>query len=300
MERITVFTPTFNRAHVLHRVYDSLMKQTYKNFKWIIVDDGSIDNTKEVVEKFKLNCFFDIEYYYQENSGKHVAINNALKYTNSEFFLIADSDDSFEANSLEVFINAWDVIPDNEKEKTKGIICRSKNAETGEVIGKFPSDSFFSNDLDAFFILKLNFEKWQIIRTDVMKEFPFPEPEEKLKFYPETVVWWQMAKKYNTKYISNPLRLYYHDQDNSLVKKGNNRCRESRYLWLTVINDVGRYFFRKPLYFIKAYIGYARDSHLANVKLKKALIEIHNVFKRILCLGLYPFGFLLSVRRKQK
>ena len=95
MERITVFTPTYNRRQSLTRVFESLQKQTYRDFNWIIVDDGSKDDTKSLIDEFIVKADFKIIYIYQENAGKHSAINRGLKETTSELFLIADSDDSF-------------------------------------------------------------------------------------------------------------------------------------------------------------------------------------------------------------
>ena len=86
MKRVTVFTPTFNRAGVLHRVYDSLTAQTFRDFAWLIVDDGSADDTRSVVEQFVEKAPFPIEYVYQENQGKHIATNNAVAMTDTELF----------------------------------------------------------------------------------------------------------------------------------------------------------------------------------------------------------------------
>ena len=87
MKRVTVFTPTFNRAGVLHRVYDSLEAQTYRDFSWLIVDDGSADNTRQVVEAFRMKASFPVDYVYQENQGKHIATNNAVAMTDTELFM---------------------------------------------------------------------------------------------------------------------------------------------------------------------------------------------------------------------
>lgn len=87
MAKITVFTPTYNRENTLSRVFDSLKSQTYRDFEWIIVDDGSTDNTKAVVEKFMQAASFEIKYYYQKNSGKHVAINKVLIHLSLSFLL---------------------------------------------------------------------------------------------------------------------------------------------------------------------------------------------------------------------
>ncbi len=77
--KVTVFTPTFNRGNVLYRVFESLCAQTFKDFEWIIIDDGSNDNTKELVNSYILQNNFPIVYRYQENSGKHIAMNRAVE-----------------------------------------------------------------------------------------------------------------------------------------------------------------------------------------------------------------------------
>lgn len=294
MERITVFTPTYNRKKSLHRVYNSLCNQTYKDFLWIIVDDGSSDGTKDLVKSYQLVSPFKILYFYQENSGKHVAINKALKETTSELFLIADSDDSFKNNALEVFIKTWDSIPIKDKISYKGVIAKCYNAETGESIGKYPEKCFDSNDLDAYFKLRLCFEKWNIVRTDVMKEIAFPEPNEKLKFYPESVVWWRMARKYKTRYVDEDIRAYYHDQENSIINQKLGRSKETIYLWRFYINEAMDYFWSYPEAFLKAYVGYARDNIRCNNKIKDALSSINGRLKKVAVLMCYPMGFILA------
>ena len=85
MESITVFTPTYNRAGLLGRCYESMKRQTNKDFIWMIIDDGSIDNTKEVVENWiKNEKTFKIQYYYKENGGLHTAYNEAIEHIETE------------------------------------------------------------------------------------------------------------------------------------------------------------------------------------------------------------------------
>ena len=292
--RVTVFTPSYNRANTLHRVYESLTAQTFRDFDWIIVDDGSHDNTREVVEQFIKEADFEIKYIYKENGGKHTAINRALKETSSELFLIADSDDSFRADALEVFVEAWDSIPEDKRQEYKGVIARCYSAETGEGIGVFPQKIFDSNDLDALFRLKLRFEKWNIVRTDVMKEFAFPEPAEKLKFYPETVVWCRMARKYKTRYVDETLRCYYRDQENSLVTMADARSRETIYLWQYYINEAMDYLLKSPKYFLKAVIGFSRDCLLSHYSYKLSIRRIKGFFKKILITLFYPAGYVFA------
>lgn len=300
MARICVFTPTYNRALTLNRVYNSLVNQSFEDFEWIIVDDGSIDNTREIVRNFENEGKISIKYIYQENSGKHVAINRALKETDSELFLIADSDDSFKENALEVFIQTWDSISQKDKINYKGVIAKCYHAEDGTPIGQFPQRMFDSNDLDAYFKLRLCFEKWNIVRTDIMKETPFPEPQERLKFYPESVVWWRMARKYKTRYIDEDIRAYYHDQKNSVIKQKKGRCHENCYLWSYYINEAMDYFIYYPKDFLKAFIGYSRDSILAEKSLKEILKMIKGFWRKLIILAFYPLGQVFAIKKRRE
>src|SRR5258707_14117604 len=104
----TVFTPTWNRAHTLHRAYQSLHAQTFRNFEWLIVDDGSTDNTREIVEKWQAESEFPIRYIYQENQGKAAAFNRGVREAQGALFLTLDSDDACVNQALERFKYHWD------------------------------------------------------------------------------------------------------------------------------------------------------------------------------------------------
>lgn len=99
---ITVFTPTYNRENTLARLYESLKEQTYKDFEWLIVDDGSTDSTSSLIQKFQEENIIQIRYYYTSNGGKHRAINFGVKKANGELFFIVDSDDYVMPNVLEI------------------------------------------------------------------------------------------------------------------------------------------------------------------------------------------------------
>jgi len=106
----TVFTPTFNRAHTLHRVFDSLVAQTYRDFEWIVIDDGSTDDTQSLIKLWQQQADFPIHYHYQVNSGKHIAYNYAVKLAHGELFLVIDSDDGFVVNALESMLYWWKIF----------------------------------------------------------------------------------------------------------------------------------------------------------------------------------------------
>ena len=295
MSRLTVFTPTYNREKSLHRVYESLLSQTYKDFLWLIIDDGSKDNTKELINKYKKENKIKIKYIYQENQGKHIAVNNAIKITHTELFIIADSDDAFVPEALEVFVDEWDKL--ENKEKYKGIIARCFDHDTGDIIGEeWPSKRFDANELDANFKLHTTGEKWSLFKTDVLREFPFPEIQG-LKFYPETILWQKIARKYITRYIDIPLREYYKDQENSLTGRKNSRYRENIYLWEHIINNIMDYFWYNPKLFLKAFVGMTRDGRLCGLKLKEILLKIDKKWKWPIIIFFYPAGYILYKRK---
>lgn len=98
----TVFTPTYNRAYLLDRLFESLTKQTVRNFEWLIIDDGSTDGTEEVVRQFISQADFPVRYIKQKNQGKHIAINTALEKAHGKWYLPIDSDDFVGNNCLEI------------------------------------------------------------------------------------------------------------------------------------------------------------------------------------------------------
>ncbi|ATD54284.1 glycosyltransferase family 2 protein [Clostridium chauvoei] len=102
--KVTIFTPTYNRKNKLYRLYESLLKQTSREFIWLVVDDGSNDGTKELIEKFKLDKKIEIIYHFQENSGKHIAHNKGVELCKTELFFCVDSDDYIIPNAIEFIL----------------------------------------------------------------------------------------------------------------------------------------------------------------------------------------------------
>ena len=120
--RFTVFTPTYNRAHTLDRLYRSLQRQTLRDFEWIVIDDGSTDGTDERFNRIlKEDNFFKITYQKVENGGKHRAINRAVSIAEGELFFIADSDDRLTDNALYKVDQIEKTIPSDEKKQFAGV-----------------------------------------------------------------------------------------------------------------------------------------------------------------------------------
>ena len=303
MKTITVITPTYNRCNTLYRVYNSLLSQTYKDFEWLVIDDGSTDDTKELIQGYIEEDKINIRYYYQENRGKHIALNTALKIVDSEYITVIDSDDEFVSNAFEVFISYWNNIED--KSLFKSITCRAYDPATGNAEGTEIKESCGYHDartLDARIKEKNKGEKWSLDRTCVFKEFPYPDLKgyngESLHFIPEAIVLDKISRKYYERFINEPLRGYYHDQDNAITARSNSRSNSNYYLWKHVLNDILDYFKYDPIYFLKASVGMSFDGIATGRSLHIILKDIKKMRIKILVGVLYPVGYGLNLVRK--
>ena len=192
---ITVFTPAYNRKNLLTRLYESLCKQTYKDFEWVIVDDGSTDGTKELSQTLaeREETFFPLRYFYQENGGKHRAINHGVREAQGELFLILDSDDTLPPNALERIAFYYQQIKDDS---AFGGVCGYMAHHNGTVIGKGCDIPVLdTNSIELRYKYHVEGDMLEVFRTSVLKEIPFPETKDE-KFVPEVLVWNRIACKY--------------------------------------------------------------------------------------------------------
>lgn len=182
--QITVFTPTYNRADLLGRLFTSLQKQKFNDFEWIIVDDGSTDNTEEMIGRF-LNTErkFKIKYIKQNNKGKHIAINTGAKEAKGELFFIVDSDDYLSDHALAEINREWDHIRDNEKYAG---VAPNKCFIGGNSIGNPKYDKIDCSPIDFRYRFHEKGDKAEVIRTSIFKKYPFPETPGEL-FCPEAL-----------------------------------------------------------------------------------------------------------------
>ena len=212
MPFISILTPTYNRGKLLLPLYESLKNLTFEDFEWLIVDDGSEDDT----EQYALSWIsyniqkaeFPIRYIKKSNGGKHTAINRGVREANGELILILDSDDTLPEDSLATIAQYY--------EQCKGYkdcagVCGLMSHHDGQLIGTgFPKDPMYESALQFRYAEKSNVtgDLLEIYKTSVMREFPFPEIENE-KFCPESLVWNRIANKYKL-FCFNKV-IYYRD-----------------------------------------------------------------------------------------
>lgn len=166
--RITIFTPSYNRAHTLPRVYESLKRQNNKNFIWLIVDDGSTDNTKSLVDKWiNEEKDFVIEYIFKENGGMHTAHNTAYQHIHTELNVCIDSDDCLAEDAINKIFKLWD---SHDHEGISGIIGLDSDLN-GKIIGRDLSN-LFRTTLSGYYAKGGKGDKKLVYRTDVIKKYP--------------------------------------------------------------------------------------------------------------------------------
>jgi len=299
----TVFTPTYNRAHTLHRVFDSLCAQTLRDFEWLVVDDGSIDNTPELIAGWAKTADFPIRYFKQDHVGKHIAHNLAVREARGSIFAPLDSDDALLPTSLGRIRGFWNAIPDSDRALFSGVggLCCDQD---GAIIGdQFPESPLDTNLHELVYVLRIRGEKWGVTRTDVFRQYPFPEVTG-TQFVPEGLVGLQMSKAYKRRYVNEVFRIYYRceseDPGENLSSKVNFAVnapgRLYYYLWL-LNNELG-YFWRSPMPFVKAAVMLPILARFSNQPLWNTFKSLEGRAARTIVLLAFPVGLLIHATNR--
>lgn len=288
MKILTIFTATYNRGYILPVLYKSLCDQTNKDFEWLIVDDGSSDNTSEIINEWINSNEINIRYIYQSNGGKMKAHNTGVLNTITDLFVCVDSDDFLVHDAVESIIYFWKKVANY---KLSGIVSY-KGKNINEVVGsKFPINICYSK-LYKLYENGFKGDTTLVFRTQILKEFLFPEIKGE-KFIPEDYVYNQIDQYYEMAVFSKIIIICKYLDDgytNNTIKllKFNPKG------WSLYLNQKAKYTKRlkNKLYYILQYISfskYAKNKHI-----------ITNSSNKILTIIFYPLGIILYFRRKKQ
>jgi len=213
---VSVITAAYNRANTLPRLYESLKAQTNRDFEWILVDDGSTDNTREIMECIAKEAPFKVHNIHKENGGWHTARNIGIKQAAGRIIVPIDSDDTLAANTIEYAITEGTKLFSSEDLFAIRARCIYEN---GELVGKpFPDDiNSWQMKRKRRWVRKNSCECIYILRTDIMKQNLFPEPDG-MRFIIAGMLWDELHAKYDCYYVNQVLRTYYQDQDDQVTK----------------------------------------------------------------------------------
>ena len=188
-KELTILTPTFNRAYILENLYRSLASQTDKNFTWLVVDDGSSDNIKELIKSFQEENQIEIVYIHQVNSGKYVAHNTGVRSCSTELIVCVDSDDELYPNAVEKTLCFWQKYKDNPA------VCGIVSPRDIGGIARFINPPETGCLMDLYNSGRLVGDTMLVFRTNILKEYLFPEIKGET-FMSECVIYNQIDLKY--------------------------------------------------------------------------------------------------------
>ena len=287
-EKLTVFTPTFNRREYLVKCYESLKKQTNKDFLWMIIDDGSTDNTAEDVARWqKYDNGFRIEYYYKENGGLHTGYNEAIKNADTELMVCIDSDDYMPNDAVKKIIDFWSA---NGSDKIAGI-AGLDIFENGDNVGDLLPDVKHVNLIDLL-VNRYHIHTGDIklvVRTDLYKSVaPMPTLNNEKNFNPH-YMHLQISKKYDFLVLNEPLCVIEYQEcglTNNIFRQylnSPNSFAETRRLYLSFDNIPLKFRIKTIIHYVSSCILSQQNPFYENGVLNNILITI-----------LVPAGWMLS------
>ena len=299
MKKITIITPTYNRAKTLPKVFESLLNQSFKDFLWIILDDGSTDNTHEVVQNFQLlNPFFEIIYKKDKNRHKFLTVLEGVKMVKTPYFMVIDSDDIYPENSLEILIS--EVEKTDNQDDYISVMGLSAD-ENGHIVGdQYPKNGFDGSILEMRYKYKVRGDKFGIFITQtyqreiVGKDYSQYEGK---GYIPQSVIFNDYdAKGVKTRFINKVVRFYLKDEDDT-ASVSNTRWSGKNLFGLTeghlsFLNAYGNQLFSYPKALIRNVIGYQIYALKSGRKTSTILTEIKNPLIKILGFFALPFSFI--------
>ncbi len=245
----TVFTPVFNGEKYLHRVFKSLKEQEFRDYEWIVINDGSTDGSAGLIRAFiEENKDINTVYIEQPNSGKHLSWNRAVEHARGRLFVPADADDYFFPDTLSFFFDRWAGLSEDDRSGLSGINVLCLDNDSDDIVGDpFPEDGMLSTNIELEIRYRLKGEKWGCVRTVLLKERPFPII--KGSHFPESWLWYHFSKKYKAICFNKPLRRYYTTATGIMqheLKKAHNpvqdRVNLKYYTWF--LSNYGFYILR--------------------------------------------------------
>lgn len=298
MPEVTVFTATYNRAHTLARVYTSLAAQTMRDFEWLVVDDGSRDETPELLARWQAEADFPIRVLTQPNSGKHIAYNRAIAEAAGTYFASFDSDDACVPYALERFLEIWKSIPSDHWHEYMSVSARLIYVQYGAIGFHLPQDPLDSNPLDIRYRVGYIYDKWECYRTEVIRQYPYPITRRRSTHVPESLVWHRMARQYKTRYVNDVLLLQCSDLEADSLS-GRGKLTQARIASMAsglalqhgvALNEEIDYFRYAPKTFLNKAANYTRFSLHDGVPIWEQPRELHNPLALSLWLVTMPAG----------
>ena len=290
---VTIFTPTYNRAHTLRRVFESLQKQTFKNFEWLIIDDGSTDGTGSLVKSFQQEASFGIRYYKQENQHKFITFFHGVDLALGTYFSPLDSDDALLPDALQTLISTWETIDDGLDIVFVSTLCVDQYSN---IVGdRFPTEPLICTIFDMRYKYKVKGDKWGMGKTQIYKKMHLDFNALQGKgFIPEGVFQFQFDQLGFHYCVNKVSRIYYRDEnDNQSLANQFYDDKNAFGLaenYKAFLNTYSSKLWTHPKTIIRNIGGYLKFSQKDKRSYRMIISDIQSNTIRILATLLYPFS----------
>jgi glycosyltransferase involved in cell wall biosynthesis len=283
----TIFIPTYNRAWCLPRALQSIAESTFRDFEVIVVDDGSTDGTRALIEDWQEKVGFPLRYIFQENAGKAAAHNRAVANARGFLLITLDSDDSMIPTALERIKRQWESIPEARRHEFAGVAGLCLNEDDSVSGDPYPEDAIETTYLEIFSRCRMNGERREAIRTEVLREFPYPEFPGERHVRP-TLILRRMAHRYKLRFTNELLEINRHAPDGISADRFRYRMLNPRGLHQFYLEEITQHDAWSPQRTLARYhVEYVRFALHSGIGLKRQRAEVkhHALWLRALAPG---------------
>lgn len=297
----TVFTTAYNRPDELRRLYASLLEQTYRDFTWLIVDDSTDDQVKDVVEGFIREGRIKVRYHKQEHRGRYWAQKTGFALVDTPYMVDIDDDDELTEDCLEVLAKEWERV-EKEGRKEIGVICGLCVDDEGHVVSYHDERPFFdTNYIDLEWKQKRPSENLVSRKLEVIKNVDIFCDErnwlaDQVTLVRESVLWNRVARKYNMRYVNHPIRIYHTESTNRLSTPvfDQQKCIDYVYSNGTLLNELRGRLWENPKDLVKYVAEYVACGAALHISFKELVAHLEGLTLKTIAILLYPAGFVVG------
>ena len=300
---LTVFTTACNRPNELKRLYNSLLRQTYRDFVWLIIDDSTDDRVEHVVESLRDSEEIRIEYHRQEHRGRYWTQKAGFALVDTPYMVDIDDDDELTEDCLEVLAREWERV-EKEGRKDIGVICGLCVDEEGHVVSYHDECSFFdTNYIELEWKQKRPSENLVSRKLEVIKNVDIFCDDGKwladqVALVRESVLWNRVARMYNTRYVNHPMRVYHTESTNRLSTPlfDQQKCIDYVYSNGTLLNELRDRLWENPKDLVKYVAEYVACGAAVHISFKELVAHLEGLTLKTIAILLYPAGLIVGKR----
>lgn len=287
----------------MKRLYASLLKQTYRDYLWLIVDDSTNDQVKDVVEEFISEGRIGIRYHQQEHRGRYWAQKAGLALVDTPYMVDIDDDDELTEDCLEVLAKEWERV-EKEGRKDIGVICGLCVDEKGQVVSYHDERPFFdTNYIELEWKQGRPSENLVSRKLEVIKNVEIFCVEgdwlaDQVALVRESVLWNRVARKYNTRYVNHPMRVYHTESTNRLSTPvfDQQKCIDYVYSNGTLLNELRDRLWENPKDMVKYVAEYVACGAAIRISFKELVAHLEGLTLKTIAILLYPAGLFVGKR----